>query len=53
MRDTKLSKLEVLRMIHGGYQSQGRLEEAVIVRRVMEKELPKPEEYGNGLYKDF
>ena len=53
MKDTKLPKLEVLRMILGRYQSQGRLEEAVIVRRVIEKELSKPEEYGHGLYQDF
>jgi hypothetical protein len=53
MKDTKLPKLEVLRMILGRYQSQGRLEEAVIVRRAMEKELSKPEEYGHGLYQDF
>ena len=42
MRDTKLPKLDVLRMIRGRYQSQKRLEEAVIVRRIMEKELSKP-----------
>jgi hypothetical protein len=46
MRDTKLPKLEVLKMILGRYQSQRRLEEAVIVRRVMERELSKPEEAG-------
>lgn len=53
MMDTKLPKLEVLKMILGRYQSQGRLEEAVIVRRVIERELSKPEEYGHGLYQDF
>lgn len=53
MMDTKLPKLEVLKMILGRYQSQRRLEEAVIVRRVIERELSKPEEYGHGLYQDF
>ncbi|MFY9566171.1 MAG: hypothetical protein WB053_04895 [Nitrososphaeraceae archaeon] len=53
MKDTKLPKLEVLRMILGRYQSQRRLEEAVIVRRLIEKELSKPEEYGHGLYQDL
>lgn len=53
MKDTKLSKIEVLRMILGRYQSQRRLEEAVIVQRLIDKELSKPEEYGHGLYQDF
>jgi hypothetical protein len=53
MLDTKLPKFEVLKMILGRYQSQGRLEEAVIVRRVIERELSKPEEYGHGLYQDY
>ena len=53
MIDTKLPKDEVLRMILGRYESQGRLEEAVIVRRIIERELSKPEEYGRGLYQDF
>ena len=53
MLDTKLPKLEVLKMILGRYQSQRRLEEALIVRRVIERELSKPEEYGHGIYQDF
>ena len=53
MIDTKLPKLEVLRMILGRYESQRRLEEAVIVRRIIERELSKPEEYRHGLYQDF
>lgn len=44
MIDTKLPKDEVLRMILGRYESQRRLEEAVIVRRIIERELSKPEE---------
>ena len=53
MMDTKLPKLQVLNMILGRYQSQRRLEEAVIVQRLIDKELSKPEEYGHGLYQDF
>lgn len=53
MMDTKLPKLEVLKMILGRYQSQRRLEEAVIVQRLIDRELSKPAEYGHGLYQDF
>ena len=51
--NTKLPKIEVLKMILGRYQSQRRLEEAVIVQRLIDKELSKPEKYGYGLYQDF
>lgn len=53
MMDTKLAQIEVLKMILGRYQSQRRLEEAVIVQRLIDKELSKPEKYGHGLYQDF
>ena len=53
MMDTKLPKIEVLKMILGRYHSQRRLEEAVIVQRIIDKELSKPEKYGHGLYQDF
>jgi hypothetical protein len=53
MMDTKLPKLEILNMVLGRYQSQRRLEEAVIVQRLIDRELSKPEEYGHGLYQDF
>ena len=53
MMDTKLPKIEVLKMFLGRYQSQRRLEEAVIVQRLIDKELSKPEKYGHGLYQDF
>jgi hypothetical protein len=53
MMDTKLPQIEVLKMILGRYQSQRRLEEAVIVQRLIDKELSKPEKYGHGLYQDF
>ena len=41
MMDTKLPKLEVLNMILGRYQSQRRLEEAVIVQRLAKREQSK------------
>jgi hypothetical protein len=53
MMDTKLPKIEVLKMILGRYHSQRRLEEAVIVQRLIDKELSKPEKYRRGLYQDF
>ena len=53
MKDTKVSKLDALNMLLGRYQSQRRLEEAVIVQRLIDKELSKPEKYGHGLYQDF
>jgi hypothetical protein len=53
MMDTKLPKIEVLKMILGRYQSQRWLEEAVIVQRLIDKELSKPEKYGHGSYQDF
>lgn len=53
MKDTKVSKHDALKMLLGRYQSQRRLEEAVIVRRVIEKEELKPEEYGQGLHQDM
>jgi hypothetical protein len=53
MMDTKLPKIEVLEKILGRYQSQRRLEEAVIVQSLVDKELSKPEKYGHGLYQDF
>lgn len=53
MKDTKVSKLDALNMLLGRYQSQRRLEEAVIVRRIIEKEELKPEEYSHGLQQDM
>jgi hypothetical protein len=53
MRDITVSKLEALNMLLGRYQSQKRLEEAVIVQRIIEKEKSKPEDYGHGLRQDM
>jgi hypothetical protein len=53
MRDITVSKLDALNMLLGRYQSQKRLEEAVIVQKIMEKEKSKPEDYGHGLRQDM
>jgi hypothetical protein len=53
MRDITVSKLDALNMLLGRYQSQKRLEEAVIVQRIIEKEKSKPEDYGHGLRQDM
>jgi hypothetical protein len=53
MRDIAISKLDALNMLLGRYQSQKRLEEAVIVQKVIEKEKSKPEDYGHGLRQDM
>ncbi|MGA7542796.1 MAG: hypothetical protein WBW34_07010 [Nitrososphaeraceae archaeon] len=53
VKDTKVSKLDALNMLLGRYQSQRRLEEAVIVRRIIEREKSQAEEYGRGLHQDM
>jgi hypothetical protein len=53
MEDTMLSKLEALSMLLGRYESQRRLEEAVIVRRIIQREQNTLEDYGTGLHGDM
>jgi hypothetical protein len=53
MRDTKVSKLDALNMLFGRYQSQGRLEEAAIVQRIIKREQNSLEDYGHGLSQDM
>jgi hypothetical protein len=53
MRDTKVSKLDALNMLLGRYQSQRRLEEAVIVQRIIRREQNSLEEYDKGLHQDM
>ena len=55
MKDIAVSKLDALNMLLGRYQSQKRLEEAVIVQRIIEREREqtKPEDYGQGLHQDM
>lgn len=53
MRDTKVSKLDALNMLLGKYQSQRRLEEAVIVQRIIRREQNSLEKYDKGLHQDM
>jgi hypothetical protein len=53
MEDTRVSKLEALSMLLGRYESQRRLEEAVIVRRIIQREQNTLEDYGRGLHGDM
>jgi hypothetical protein len=53
MRDIAVSKLDALNMLLGRYQSQKRLEEAIIVQKIIEKEKSKLEDYGHGLHQDM
>jgi hypothetical protein len=53
MRDTKVSKLDALNMLLGRYQSQGRLEEAVIVQKIIRGEQNSLEEYAKGFHQDM
>ena len=53
MKDIAASKLDALNMLLGRYQSQRRLEEAVIVQRLIKKEESKLEDYGQGLHQDM
>jgi hypothetical protein len=53
MRDTKVSKLDALNMLLGRYQSQRRLEEAVIVQGIIRREQNSLEEYDKGLHQDM
>ena len=53
MRDAKVSKIDALNMLLGRYQSQRRLEEAVIVQRIIRREQDSLEEYDKGLHQDM
>ncbi len=44
MKDNGLSKMKALSMLNGRYPSQRRLEEAVIVQRILDKEESKKSE---------
>jgi hypothetical protein len=53
IKDIAVSKLDALNMLLSRYQSQRRLEEAVIVQRIIEREQTKSEDYGQGLHQDM
>ncbi|HEY7082979.1 MAG TPA: hypothetical protein VH500_25075 [Nitrososphaeraceae archaeon] len=52
MKDNGLSKLKALSMLHGKYQSERRLEEAVIVQRIIDKVKTENSEFQEGFYED-
>ncbi|HEY7078282.1 MAG TPA: hypothetical protein VH500_01190 [Nitrososphaeraceae archaeon] len=52
MKDNKLSNLKALSMLHGKYQSERRLEEAVIVQRIIDKVKTENPEFKEGFYED-
>jgi hypothetical protein len=53
MEDTRVSKLEALNMLLGRYQSQRRLEEAVRVQTIIDREQAKTEDHGQGFQQDM
>ena len=53
MKDTGKSRLDALNMLFSRYKSQRRLEEAVRVRKIMDKEESKVEGYGKGMRQDI
>ena len=52
MKDTGASKLDALKMLFSRYESQKRLEEAVRVRRIIDKVESNAEGYENGMRQD-
>jgi hypothetical protein len=48
MKDTSGSKLDALNILIDMYQSQRRLEEAVRVQTIIQREQDKVEDYGHG-----
>jgi hypothetical protein len=52
MKDTGVSKLDALNMLFSRYESQKRLEEAVRVRRIIDKVETNAEGYENGMRQD-
>lgn len=53
MKDTGISKLDALNMLFSRYESQRLLEEAVKVRRIIDKEESKTESNGKGMSQDM
>jgi hypothetical protein len=52
MKDTRASKLDALNMLFSRYESQKRLEEAVRVRRIIDKVESNAEGNENGMRQD-
>jgi hypothetical protein len=53
MKETGISKLNALNMLFSRYESQKRLEEAIRVRRIIDKEESKEEGYGKEMSQDM
>jgi ferritin len=53
IKGTGKSKLEALNMFFSKYESQRRLEEAARVRKIIDKEESKADEYGKGMSQDI
>jgi ferritin len=53
MKETRASKLEALNMLFSRYESQKRLEEAVRVRRIIDKVESNAEGNENGMRQDI
>ena len=50
--DNGWPKLKALSILQGRYESERRLEEAVIVKRIIDREESKPEETGKGFHNE-
>ncbi len=50
--DQSCTKLKALSMIQGRYESERRLEEAAIVKKIIDREESKPEDSGPGFHND-
>jgi len=46
------TKLKTLSMLQGRYESEKRLEEAVIVKRIIDREESKPEKVAKGFHNE-
>jgi ferritin len=53
MKETRASKLDALNMLFSRYESQKRLEEAVRVRRIIDKVESNAEGNENGMRQDI
>jgi hypothetical protein len=51
--DQGWSMLKTLTIVQGKYESEKRLEEAVIVKRIIDREKSKPEQVDKGFHNEF
>jgi hypothetical protein len=49
-KDQGWTKIKALSMLQRRYESESRLEEAVIVKRILTREESKPKEVNDGIY---